>query len=167
LSNHLADADDAKKLSDDQFKELLRLRGEVGVLRRQTNEIAQLQDEISQLQDNQPTNALSVQDRFVLRTHYLGQAMSTLTAAAKVYAQANNGQSPTDLNQLNLVTNQFDGNVSLNDFEIINSTGPNGEKFILGLRNPVPTPYGNWLQVYGATNNNTYSFYLENPNAGP
>jgi RNA polymerase sigma factor (sigma-70 family) len=40
LSNQLAEARSAKeKLSDEQFRELLRLRGEVGVLRRQNAEL--------------------------------------------------------------------------------------------------------------------------------
>lgn len=48
-SNRLTTIDDSKKLSDEQFNELLRLRGEVGVLRRQTNEIGKLQEENQQL----------------------------------------------------------------------------------------------------------------------
>jgi hypothetical protein len=167
LSNQLANVGDSKKLSDGQFNELLRLRGQVGVLRRQTNELAQLQDEVSQLQENQPTNQISPQDRFVLHQHYLSDAMQQLTMTARSYAQTNNGQYPTDFSQLDLATNRFDGNVSLNDFEMINSTGPNGEKFILGLRNPFPAPDGRWLEIYGGTNANSYTYNVENPNAGP
>jgi RNA polymerase sigma factor (sigma-70 family) len=40
FSNQLAEVGDAKKLSDDQFSELLKLRGEVGVLRNQVAETA-------------------------------------------------------------------------------------------------------------------------------
>ena len=36
-------------LADDQFKELLRLRGEIGLLRKQTNELSTLQAENSRL----------------------------------------------------------------------------------------------------------------------
>jgi hypothetical protein len=50
LSNQLADAGDSKKLTDEQFNELLKLRGEVGVLRRQTNELGQLREENQRLQ---------------------------------------------------------------------------------------------------------------------
>ena len=42
LSNRLAGANDSKKLSEEQFNELLKLRSEVGVLRRQTNEIVKV-----------------------------------------------------------------------------------------------------------------------------
>jgi RNA polymerase sigma factor (sigma-70 family) len=40
FSNRLAAAGDAKKLPDEQFNELLKLRGEVGVLRNQANDLS-------------------------------------------------------------------------------------------------------------------------------
>ncbi len=40
LSNRLAATGDSKKLPDDQFNELLKLRGEVGVLRNQANDLS-------------------------------------------------------------------------------------------------------------------------------
>jgi RNA polymerase sigma factor (sigma-70 family) len=49
FSNRLANVDDSKKLSDDQFNELLKLRGEVGVLRAQNDELAKLQNENQKL----------------------------------------------------------------------------------------------------------------------
>ena len=42
LSNRVVPAADSKSLPDEQFNELLRLRGQVGVLRRQTNELGKL-----------------------------------------------------------------------------------------------------------------------------
>ena len=48
LSNRLAEAGDSKKLSDEQFNELLKLRGEVGVLRRQANEAQEQMDAANQ-----------------------------------------------------------------------------------------------------------------------
>jgi RNA polymerase sigma factor (sigma-70 family) len=50
FSNRLASTGDSKKLPDDQFNELLKLRGEVGVLRNQTTEIGKLREENRQLQ---------------------------------------------------------------------------------------------------------------------
>jgi RNA polymerase sigma factor (sigma-70 family) len=52
FSNQLAEVGDAKKLTDDQFNELLKLRGEIGVLRNQKK---QLEEVISQPK-NQSTN---------------------------------------------------------------------------------------------------------------
>jgi hypothetical protein len=47
LSSRLAEIGDSKKLSDDQFDELLKLRGEVGVLRQQKDD---LQNSLTQMQ---------------------------------------------------------------------------------------------------------------------
>src|SRR5580698_2740360 len=49
LSNRLAAAGDAKSLSDKEHNELLKLRGEVGLLRGQANEIVKLNQENQQL----------------------------------------------------------------------------------------------------------------------
>jgi hypothetical protein len=48
LSNRLADTNDSKKLSEEQFNELLKLRGETGLLRQQTNELAKLNESSSE-----------------------------------------------------------------------------------------------------------------------
>jgi RNA polymerase sigma factor (sigma-70 family) len=45
LSNLLAQADGPRSLPQDQLRELLRLRGEVGLLRQQSNYLARLQEE--------------------------------------------------------------------------------------------------------------------------
>src|SRR5271170_779844 len=45
FSNQLANVGDSKKLSDDQFNELLKLRGEVGMLRNQVVELGELREE--------------------------------------------------------------------------------------------------------------------------
>jgi hypothetical protein len=160
LSNRLADIHEAGQLSNDQFNELLRLRGEVGVLRRQKGELG---DQIGQLQDKQ-TNQVSAQDRFVLHQSYLSREMNQLTVAAKAYAQTNNGRYPTDVNQLNLDTNQTGGNASLNDFLFVDSTGPNGERFILEQRDPISTPEGNWIRIFGEANGDTEILNVGNPN---
>ena len=49
LSNLLAQANSTQALSQAQFRELLRLRGEVGPLRQQSQELARLQEENRQL----------------------------------------------------------------------------------------------------------------------
>jgi len=60
LSNRLAAVGDAKSLSDDQFNELLKLRGEVGVLRKQK---IKLEEKIASIgkPENQTTNAQTLQ----------------------------------------------------------------------------------------------------------
>jgi hypothetical protein len=69
LSNLVAQANNARSLSNDQLNDLLRLRGEVGLLRRQTNELGKLREENRRLQDaySKPAQKLpspnSLQDR--------------------------------------------------------------------------------------------------------
>ncbi len=50
LSNRLASVGEANGLSSDQLNELLKLRGEAGVLRRQTGELEKLREENKRLQ---------------------------------------------------------------------------------------------------------------------
>ncbi|MGH7975639.1 MAG: sigma-70 family RNA polymerase sigma factor [Limisphaerales bacterium] len=51
FSNRLANVGDAKKMSDDQFNELLKLRGEVGVLQQQLAEAGNLRTENQRLRN--------------------------------------------------------------------------------------------------------------------
>jgi RNA polymerase sigma factor (sigma-70 family) len=45
LSNRLADAGDSKKFSTEQFNELMKLRGEVGLLRQQVGQVSKPQED--------------------------------------------------------------------------------------------------------------------------
>jgi hypothetical protein len=51
-SNRPASAGDSKPMTDGDINELLRLRGEVGMLRSQTNQLAKLQEENRRLQEH-------------------------------------------------------------------------------------------------------------------
>jgi hypothetical protein len=61
LSNRLAAAGDARSFSDKEHNELLKLRGEVGLLRRQTNEFGKVREENQQLQDGRAVVQISTQ----------------------------------------------------------------------------------------------------------
>ena len=68
--------------------ELLRLRGEVGVLRQQTNKLGYLRQENRYLRtqvaaDTGTTNQLSAEDQFILRQKYAVDAMTALAVAAR------------------------------------------------------------------------------------
>lgn len=58
LSNRLAAAGDSKKLTNEQLNELLKLRGEVGLLRQQKNEFAKLNQ--SSPAESPMNNALAI-----------------------------------------------------------------------------------------------------------
>jgi RNA polymerase sigma factor (sigma-70 family) len=72
LSNRIAEIGEAKKLSESQFTELLKLRGEIGVLRRQLDESAQenrkLQNvrvQMRSLKTNSSVPQLHIKARFI------------------------------------------------------------------------------------------------------
>jgi RNA polymerase sigma factor (sigma-70 family) len=72
LSNRIAEIGEAKKLPDSQFTELLKLRGEIGVLRRQFDESTQenrkLQNvkvQMRNLNTNSPQPQLHIKARFI------------------------------------------------------------------------------------------------------
>ncbi len=129
LSNQLASAGNLSKLTDDQFNELLKLRGEVGRLRRQAGELSQLQSENQQLQtqvsagQNQ-TNQISPHDQFKLHEWHTVNALKEVALAMRIYAGDHGSQYATNFdqlkNELSGVTN-FDGNIPLNAFEFMNS----------------------------------------------
>jgi RNA polymerase sigma factor (sigma-70 family) len=72
LSNRIAEIGEAKKLPESQFTELLKLRGEIGVLRRQLDESAQenhkLQDvkvQMRSVNTNSPVPQIHIKARFI------------------------------------------------------------------------------------------------------
>lgn len=170
LSNRLADAGDAKKLSDDEFNELLRLRGEVGRLRRQAGEVGKLQNDNQQLQtklagaQNQPLQ-LSPQDQYQLHQMHLVSAVKQLALAIRIYEGDNYMHTPTNLDQLGTrylgsATNGFSFTyvagvpdfIGLDTFELVNVGLVNDntpDKLMLRETTPIQdTVNGGWSRVY-------------------
>lgn len=151
LSGLIANAKIPASLPSDQFTELLRLRGEVGRLRQQTNELGAFLEEnrerLSQVgAATQPTKQVSGEDQFILRQTHIVNAMSTLLTAAKEYAAKHDGQFPDDFGQLtasgDLVNSNFSGGLGLSDFELLRDSGvgPHGDRVILRIRAPLQRP---------------------------
>ena len=140
--------------------ELLKLRGEIGVLRQQANGLERLQQEnrnlLSQITaQSDPTNRVSAEDQFILRQTHSVDATATLLTAFKNYTAKNNGQYPVNFDQLiasgELVATNFSGNLGLSDFEFANdgSADAQGNKTILNLRVPIPRPGKSSVTVWG------------------
>lgn len=160
LSNQVASAGDLSKSTGDQFNELLKLRGEVGVLRRQTNELGELEDENRQLReqisDAQSSKPSEEQQKQTLMAR-LRDAHGYVSGFIK-YAEANNGQFPTNWDQLSSYTNE-PGGVEItgtNTFEIINQTplnlynlGTNGGSILLIASPTWLSSNGKWVKSYG------------------
>lgn len=156
LSNLVARAANPASPASGPSHELLRLRGEVGVLRQQTNELGKLRQEninLSQAVAESETNQVSAQDQLIVRRAHAVDAVTTLLQAIKNYATRHNGQYPGNLNQLitsgDLETSNFVGNLGLNDFQFGQAAGtdPQGNPAILRLQ--LPKPGGGALMIVG------------------
>ncbi len=150
-SNLVVQAKRSASLPNDQFNELLRLRGEVGMLRKQTNQLGGLRQENRELlsrvaAQSDTTNQVSAEDQFIVRQTRVVDAMTTLLIAIKNYATKNNGQYPGSFDQLaasgDLGTSNFTGNLGLDDFELVKggSVDPQGKRVILRIRVPIQRP---------------------------
>ncbi len=146
---------------DDHLNELLRLRGEVGMLRQQTNDLGRLRQENQRLlsqvaAQTQSTNQVSSEDDFILRHTHAVDAMSALLNAVKAYGTNSNGQYPTNFEQLitagDLKTTNFAGNLSVTDFEFAKEGArtSSGDPLILRIRVPLEKSDGNSEIVLGA-----------------
>ena len=149
----------------DQLDELLRLRGEVGMLRQQTNELGRFRQENRRLlaqtaAQSDPTNQVPAEDQFILRQTHAVDAMSTLLTAVDKYAANHNGQYPASFDQLtasgDLGASNFAGNLGLEDFEFTKdgAVDPQGNKVILSLRVPLQRPGRPSVIVLGGIGDN-------------
>ena len=171
LSNRLAAAADTKSLPDEQLNELLKLRGEVGVLRNQITESGKLREENRQLQSQvkaEPNSRdqISPQEQFELHRIDMVNAMKQLGLAMRIYAGDHNNQYATNFdqlkNELGGVTN-FDGNISLNDIQFVNAgvvddTMP--QMIIFSERVPQQqSPNGSWAHIYGLADGSVQTIF--------
>jgi RNA polymerase sigma factor (sigma-70 family) len=178
LSNRLAAAGGTQKLSDDQFNELLRLRGEVGMLRQQTNELAKLQDENQQLQEatrqlqasndrmafNDPLSKLKASETQMVNT------MKQVCLADRIWAGDNNNQYVTNFDQM---TNELAGLYNsplLDNIEFVNVGFSNAMQYpqliTFRERSPVQFPDGTWHRVYGLADGSVQTAVSSNGNFG-
>jgi hypothetical protein len=163
----------------DQLAELLRLRGEVGTLRQQTNELGRFRQEnrklLSQVAaQSESTNSVSAEDQLALRQKHVVDAMTTLLNSIKNYATNHNGQYPGSLDQLtvsgDLGASSFAGNLRLDDFELMKdgAVDRNGHKVILSLRVPLQSPGGVSVIVLGGIGDGgVTSTYIMNVSPDP
>jgi RNA polymerase sigma factor (sigma-70 family) len=160
FSNPLANVGDSKKLPDDQFNELLKLRGEVGVLRRQVAGLGKLREENQQLRNevmaSQPQVRLPTQAQTEWHTTNSMNAARLIELGMIMFAGDNSNQFPTNFSQFsNLtdgMTNQTSG-IGTEAFEFINAGLEDNQnardKIILREQMPFRTPEGKWARTYG------------------
>ncbi len=158
LSNLVVDAKSLVPQPGEPSRELLRLRGEIGVLKLQTNDLVRLRQDnirLSQAVAEAETNQLPVEDQLIVRQTHSVEAMTKLLHAIKIYAAAHNGQFPANLDQLilsgDLGPTNLAGNLRIEDFEFGQGVGkdPAGHPAILKLRAPIPKPGGGAVMIVG------------------
>jgi RNA polymerase sigma factor (sigma-70 family) len=175
----LADLREENERLNRNSAELIRLRGEVGLLRSRLAN--------SGLGQNS-TNQLSTADHYL--SHKLAiQQMQSVAIGLVFCAQENNWQFPTNFEQLKsglekigkdwlLSTNHFiephlrKGHLQLDAFEFINTEvfakplrkSPGGDVAILREKIPYQTPDGKWERVYGMSSGSAETIISEDGN---
>jgi RNA polymerase sigma factor (sigma-70 family) len=155
LSNRIADLNGSQKMSNEQLQDLLRLRSEVGMLRRRTNELgkaqASLEHSLAQQAAPQETNSVADQYKQIAIAKITNSR--GLASEMIMYASDHQGQFPTNFDQVDAYTNQFPGG-STNGFDIVyqGSAGQitNLADVILIQESEAWQTYdGGWAKVYG------------------
>ena len=169
LSNQLVVASSPKSLSDPQKNELMKLRGEVGALRNQIGQLGKLRAENQQLRaqtsvsQNQPAE-LTTEEKFHMQQWHTEQALKQMGLAIRIYAGDNNDQYATNFDQLKQIigTTNFDGNISLDNFEFMNAGQVNETKpdmIIFRERTPRVDANGSWERLYGLADGSVQTVY--------
>lgn len=142
-------------LTREQLAELLRLRGQVGMLRQQTNALAALRRENQRLQALTHSNeAQATQDDFKQAAIAKMSDARLLGLAELMYAQSNQGQVATNMSQLSqYLTNADSALTGTNNFELVQAaalSGVTNPGSILLMREVQTwqTASGTWARTY-------------------
>jgi len=178
LSNLVARAAETRTLSQDQLRELMKLRGEVGLLRKQTNELDTLRQDIRRLQSAQAGPAQNCQPptTYTVDEYQKQEGIAKLNYAKywvlafHLYMEKNQGRFPASLDQalpylpeearieMNLPPDEFLPNtpkfgLTPDRFEIVYSGTltdiPNPASVIVFREKQAWGENGRWRRAYG------------------
>jgi len=154
LSNRLATAGarpaSSQSLPDGQSNELLKLRGEVGVLQQQASEASQK----AQVAEQKLTTALSARAQFASHQSATINAAKQIGLAMRVFSVNHENQFPTNFLQLtNELGNSFSiSGIDLFSFEFVNAGAVSlDHSNMVELRERLArqAPDGTWSRIYG------------------
>lgn len=164
LSNRLTMAGDAPKFSDAQYNELMQLRGEVDVLRKQIGGFKKAQLELAQ-KEKEMGRALAASQSEIVRAMAKAKFkadeirvvnnVKQICLAFHIVAGDHNGQFPTNLNEEVLLAL---GSTNLmayaqTEIELVNQSIPNQNSHpgMIQMRERAPRqdPDGKWKRIYG------------------
>ncbi len=160
LSNRLAAAGGSRSLSDEQFDELLKLRGEVGVLGQQTKELGKLREENQRLQTAQHDAGVQRQAIIDAEEQQQKATLQKLSDAKQgvlafiMFADDNQNQFPTNVAQASRYVNgDFINQIETNfdiayQGSITNIANPSAT-IVLKEKQAWQTLNGNWMKTYG------------------
>jgi RNA polymerase sigma factor (sigma-70 family) len=152
FSNRVAEIGDTKKLSDDQFNELLKLRGEVGVLQRQADEEINAVNQKAHAAEEKLTATLSVQAKFKAQETETISNMKQLGLAERLFAGDNNNVYATNLIQMTNELGPLYTNAELYNIEFVNAGTVNDrypQMLMFRERLARQASDGTWHRVYG------------------
>ncbi len=175
FSNRLAAAGDAKKLPDEQFIELLKLRGEVGVLRNQVGELEKLRTENKQISKElaDATQALRSlpspqQALFNQQSIKAVNDAKQIGLAMRIWAGDNNDVYPTNIYDMTNELGNLDFTKHVSEtFELMNVGIANEhypQMLILREITPRQSPDGNWERIYGLADGSVQKIHSNNGN---
>jgi RNA polymerase sigma factor (sigma-70 family) len=173
LSNLVVQANGAASLSREQMSELLRLRGEVGVLRRRLAEAPKAGERITQGPQPQPQSDTQQERQMAMaRRNYTRFWMMAFI----VYADQNQGQCPTSFDQAATFLpdpGKNETNVAPDEFEIVyrgSLTDLTNASNIIVIRQKEAWQSvvdGGWLRAYGFADGHSELHQATDGNFGP
>ena len=119
LSNQLVAASGSQSLPEDQLNELLRLRSEVGTLRRQTNELARLRTESRRPAPNSVAQKEPDPDQDMEVGRIKLNNSRQFLLAMILFANDNQGAFPTNFDQVASYVKSDDIQTKSDDWEIV------------------------------------------------
>lgn len=145
-------AENGRLQSNPNQNELLKLRGEVGVLQQKATELSSLK------QDERLT--FTTEDVFKLHQMHSSDAMGKIIEAVKKFSEIHNGEYPHNFDELKasveISPTNFAGNLGFDDFVFLppGTVDFRGTPMILRNCNPIINPQGESIWVYGSINTN-------------
>jgi RNA polymerase sigma factor (sigma-70 family) len=174
FSNKLAGAGNAKKLTDDQLNELLKLRGEIGTLRSQAAQLGNVRAENQRLRagTSAPTQSaqLSPEDQFTLQEWHTVNTMKYAGLAIRIYSSDHHDALVTNFDQIT-ATGVYDtnrpGSIALDGLEFMNAgqlSYDHPEMIMFREKNPRQTLDGKWVREYGMVDGSVQTIYSDDGN---
>jgi myosin heavy subunit len=160
FSNQLAQTKDSQSLANDKMNELLKLRGEVGVLEQQTNELGKLRAENQRLQNAQHEVAAQSQVTANAEQQQHQMLIQKVTDAKQgvlgflMFAGDNQNQFPTNFSQTEKYYNDTSTLQEIEtNFDIVYQGSMNltnaSQIIVLREKQAWQALNGKWMKTYG------------------